>query len=55
MGMTFSATTLHLEMGKRINDNDHLKQAETIFADMGAGFDLAETRGLIGKAQTAGC
>jgi tetratricopeptide (TPR) repeat protein len=44
LGMPFNAASLHLEMGKRLNDHEHLKQAEAIFADIGAEWDLAETR-----------
>jgi hypothetical protein len=28
----------------RLNDREHLKQAEAIFAEIGAEFDLQETR-----------
>jgi hypothetical protein len=34
----------HLEMGRRLNDRQHLKQAETIFTDMGAEWDLEQAR-----------
>ncbi len=47
MGMPYERALSHLEMGKRLNDHDHLKQAEAIFADIGAEFDLAETRRLL--------
>jgi len=47
MGMRYDLATTHLEMGKRLNDHNHLTQAETIFADIGAEFDLAETRKLL--------
>ena len=29
----------HLEVGKRLNDLEHLKKAEVIFAEIGANFD----------------
>ena len=41
LGMT------HLEMGRRLKDNEHLEQAEKIFSEIGADFDLAETRKLL--------
>jgi class 3 adenylate cyclase/tetratricopeptide (TPR) repeat protein len=47
MGMRYDLAMTHLEMGKRLKDQDHLKQAEAIFADIGAEFDLAETRRLL--------
>ena len=40
------AGVTHLEMGKRLNDHDHLKQAAAIVADIGADFDLAESQRL---------
>jgi class 3 adenylate cyclase/tetratricopeptide (TPR) repeat protein len=47
MGMRYELAMTHLEIGKRLNDLDHLKKAEAIFADIGAEFDLAETRRLL--------
>jgi hypothetical protein len=45
--MRYEAALTHLEMGKRLSDHDHLKQAEAIFAEIGAEFDLGETRRLL--------
>jgi class 3 adenylate cyclase/tetratricopeptide (TPR) repeat protein len=47
MGMRYDLGMTHLEMGRRLTDHDHLQQAEAIFADIGAEFDLAETRRLL--------
>ena len=44
--MRYEAALTHLEMGKRLSDHEHLKQAEAIFAEIGAEFDLGETRRL---------
>jgi class 3 adenylate cyclase len=41
------AALAHLEMGKRLNDQEHLKQAAAIFADIGAKFDRAEALRLL--------
>jgi hypothetical protein len=38
-------------MGKRLNDQEHLKQAEAIFADIGAEWVLAETERLLESLQ----
>jgi hypothetical protein len=44
MGSRYDLGMTRLEMGRRLNDREHLKQAAAIFADIGAEFDLAETR-----------
>jgi hypothetical protein len=44
MGARYDLAMTYLEMGKRLNDRDHLHQAEAIFADAGAESDPAETR-----------
>ncbi len=41
LGMTY------LEMGKRLADSRHLEQAEAIFAEIGAQFDLEQARELL--------
>ena len=33
--------------GPSLKDNEHLEQAEKIFSEIGADFDLAETRKLL--------
>jgi hypothetical protein len=35
---------IHLEMGRCLNDRDHLQEAEAIFAKIGAEWDLEQTR-----------
>ena len=47
MGMRHEVAMTHLEMGRRLSDQSHLRQAEAIFAEIGAEFDLAETRRLL--------
>jgi hypothetical protein len=45
--MRYQEGLTHLEMGRRLSDHEHLKQAEAIFADIGAEFDLAKARTLL--------
>lgn len=52
MGARYDLGTTHLEMGRRLKDRDHLKQAEAIFAEIGAEFDLAQTRDVLERLQT---
>jgi hypothetical protein len=47
MGARYDLGMTHLELGRRLSDDEHLKQAEAIFAEIGAEFDLAETRRLL--------
>ena len=47
MGMRYYVGMTHLEIGKRLHDHAHLKQAEVVFAEIGANFDLAEARKLM--------
>jgi class 3 adenylate cyclase/tetratricopeptide (TPR) repeat protein len=47
MGMRYEAGMIHLEMGRCLNDRDHLQKAEAIFADIGAEWDLEQARGLL--------
>ena len=51
MGMRYQSGMTHLEMGRRLKDLEHLKQAEDIFTDIGAEWDLAETRRLLERFQ----
>jgi hypothetical protein len=43
----------HLEMGKCLGDPSHLKQAEAIFVEMGAWFDLDQARELMQRLDGA--
>jgi tetratricopeptide (TPR) repeat protein len=52
MGERYDLGMTHLEMGRRLKDPEHLRQAEAIFTDIGAEWDLAETRRLLGRFQT---
>jgi hypothetical protein len=47
MGMRYELGMTHLEMGQRLKDRNHLKKAEAIFAEIGAEFDLSQTRKLL--------
>jgi len=47
IGMRFELGLTHLEMGRRLKEGGHLEQAEKIFIEIGAEFDLAETRMLL--------
>jgi tetratricopeptide (TPR) repeat protein len=47
IGMRYRLGMTHLEMGRRLKDNEHLEQAEKIFSEIGADFDLAEIRKLL--------
>ena len=47
LGAHYELGLTHLEMGKCLGDPSHLKQAEAIFVEMGAKFDLAQARKLL--------
>lgn len=47
IGMRYRLGMTHLEMGRRLQDRSHLEKAEKIFIEIGAEFDLAETRMLL--------
>ncbi|MGD0663062.1 MAG: hypothetical protein ABSD38_33860, partial [Syntrophorhabdales bacterium] len=47
MGMRYDLGMTHLEMSRRLKDPEHLRHAEALFAEIGAEFDLAETRKLL--------
>jgi class 3 adenylate cyclase/tetratricopeptide (TPR) repeat protein len=47
MGMRYQLGMTHLEMSRRLKDRTHLEKAEAIFAEIGAEFDLAQTRKLL--------
>jgi tetratricopeptide (TPR) repeat protein len=51
-GMRYESGMTHLETGRRLKDPEHLRQAETIFIEIGAEWDLAETRRLLERFQT---
>ena len=46
MDMRYDLAMTHLEIGRRLNSLEHLKQAETVFADLGAEWDLDQVRRL---------
>ncbi len=52
MGMRYDLAMTHLEMGRRLNDREHLKHAEAMFGEIGAVFDLAQARELLERLQT---
>jgi hypothetical protein len=45
--MRYQSGMSHLEMGRRLKDLQHLQQAETIFAEIGAEWDLAQAQKLL--------
>jgi hypothetical protein len=47
LGTPYDLGMTHLEMGKWMGNSAHLKQAESIFAEMDAKFDLAQARKLL--------
>jgi class 3 adenylate cyclase/tetratricopeptide (TPR) repeat protein len=47
MGMRYELGMTHLEMGRRLKDRAYLEKAEAIFAEIGAEFDLSQTRKLL--------
>ena len=47
MGVAYDPGMSHLEMGMRLGDHHHLKDAETIFSEIGAQWDLEQTRRLL--------
>ena len=51
-GMLFDLGMIHFEAGKRLKDRAHLEGAAAIFGQIGAEFDLAETRKLLAVGPT---
>jgi hypothetical protein len=47
LGARYKEALTRLEIGRRLGDTAELEQAEAMFAEMGAAFDLAETRRLL--------
>jgi tetratricopeptide (TPR) repeat protein len=47
MGVPHHSGLAHLEMGRCLQERTHLEQAEALFAEIGAEWDLAETRRLL--------
>jgi tetratricopeptide (TPR) repeat protein len=47
IGLRYDEGMTHLEMGQRLGESAHLEKAESIFAEIGAGRDLAGTRQLL--------
>jgi tetratricopeptide (TPR) repeat protein len=43
----FAEGIVHLEIGSRLRDRSHLEQAEAILEEIGAEFDLAQTREIL--------
>jgi len=44
MGQSYDLGMIYLEMGRRLDDRNHLERAESIFAEIGAEWGLARTR-----------
>ena len=47
MGMPYHSGLAHLEIGRRLKERAHLEQAETLFRQVGAEWDLAEAQRLL--------
>ena len=43
-GLRYQEGVVHLEMGQRLGDLEHLQQAKSIFMDIGAVLDLAKAK-----------
>ncbi|MBA7640896.1 hypothetical protein ES703_48567 [subsurface metagenome] len=48
-GMRYEEGVIHLEIGRRIGDRNHLLTAESILGEIGAEFDLAAAREALAK------
>jgi class 3 adenylate cyclase/tetratricopeptide (TPR) repeat protein len=48
VGARYDEAATRLQIGRRLDDRAELEQAEAMFAEMGAAFDLAEARRLLG-------
>jgi hypothetical protein len=51
IGRRFDQGMAHLEIGRRLGDRAHLERAEAIFSDIGAEWDLAQTRQALGGTE----
>ena len=51
LGQPYDLGRIHLELGCRLDDRTHLENAESIFAEIGAEWDLAQARKALGKTQ----
>jgi class 3 adenylate cyclase/tetratricopeptide (TPR) repeat protein len=49
MGERYQRGTIHLEMGRRLGDREHLQQAQAILEGIGAEFDLSKAREELAK------
>ena len=49
MGLRYDIGEIHLEIGTRLNECEHLEKAESVFAGIGDGLELAKTRDLLGR------
>jgi len=47
MGMRYELAMTRLEMGQRLKERAHLEKAEALFAEIGAEWDLGQTRKLL--------
>jgi hypothetical protein len=46
-GMRYQSGMTHLEMGRRFKDLEHLREAEAIFTEIGAEWDLSQAQKLL--------
>ena len=49
LGMRYDLGMAYLEMGKRLGNRESLKQAEAIFVNIGAKWDLSKDREALSK------
>ena len=47
MSMKYDIGMIHLEMGRRLGEREHLEKAEKVFSEIGAELDLAKARVLL--------
>jgi len=50
MGQAYDSAMIHLEMGRRLGDRDHLERAQGILTEIGAESDAARAREVLGNA-----
>jgi class 3 adenylate cyclase/tetratricopeptide (TPR) repeat protein len=50
-GLRYQEGVVHLEIGRRLDDRDHLRKAESILGEIGAEFDLAKAREALANLQ----
>lgn len=49
MGLRYDIGMIHLEMGQRLGEREHLEKAQALFAEIGSELNLARARELLGR------